>query len=161
MKMLEKVARALAVSEGFYEEDFGIYLDAAKAAIEAMQESSDEMISVKGYQPRCFTCGGHLEGYKLMIAGALKQDEADETVVYIVLCNGKVDKVFANAPAAELHMKNLVKRWNMVRLFPPRRMELLEVAPAAREGRPNVYRPSGIVSPMILLIEVDNLLRRK
>lgn len=42
----------------------------------------------------------------------------DGTVVYIVLCNGKVDEVFDNAPAAELHMKNLVKRRNIVRLIP-------------------------------------------
>jgi len=34
-------------------------------------------------------------------------------MVYIVLKNGKVDEVFSNREAAELHKKNLVKKWSL------------------------------------------------
>lgn len=37
-------------------------------------------------------------------------------MVYIVLKNGKVDEVFSNREAAELHRKNLVKKWNIAEI---------------------------------------------
>lgn len=34
-------------------------------------------------------------------------------MIYIVLKNGKVDEVFSNREAAELHRKNLTKKWSL------------------------------------------------
>ena len=34
-------------------------------------------------------------------------------MIYIVLKNGKVDEVFSNREAAELHKKNLVSKWSI------------------------------------------------
>lgn len=38
MKMIEKVAKALAVANGFYEEHWTLHITDAKAAIEAMRD---------------------------------------------------------------------------------------------------------------------------
>lgn len=35
-------------------------------------------------------------------------------MVFIVMRNGKVDAVFDNRAAAELHRANLTKRWNLM-----------------------------------------------
>lgn len=37
-------------------------------------------------------------------------------MVYIVIKNGKVDEVFSNREAAELHRKNLTKKWSLTEI---------------------------------------------
>lgn len=78
MTMIEKVAKALAnntrirlgyTDDNYAEYNWQKYTSDAKAAIEAMKEPTEEMISV--CHSTCFTCGGHIEGYQLMIEAAL------------------------------------------------------------------------------------------
>lgn len=37
-------------------------------------------------------------------------------MIYIVLKNGNVDEVFSNRAAAELHVKNLTKKWSIAKI---------------------------------------------
>ena len=39
------------------------------------------------------------------------------TVVYIVLCNGRIDEVFDDYDAAVCHQQNLIKKWNISKII--------------------------------------------
>ena len=99
MTMIEKVARALALAAGarfagpgqcvatreFGWSGDGKYLDqyaeahwkehcsAASFAIAAMLEPTAEMLNAEGVHTNCHMCGGHTEGWKLMIDAALAE----------------------------------------------------------------------------------------
>jgi hypothetical protein len=70
-EMIERVGRALAEQEG-YAYDPLPYDARARAAIEAMREPTEGMVTAGGVQRNCFSCGGHVEGWQLMIDAALK-----------------------------------------------------------------------------------------
>lgn len=84
MNMIEKVARALVTSSGLdpdqqygrHGPEWKLYVDNAKAAIEAMREPTPEMLVSEdihwGYS--CHVCGGLKSGYETMIDAALKEE---------------------------------------------------------------------------------------
>jgi hypothetical protein len=37
--------------------------------------------------------------------------------VYVVICNGNLDEIFADRDSAEHHAAMLLKKWNIVRVF--------------------------------------------
>lgn len=71
--MIEKVAHALYVQSDITYSDKAYWKRMAKAAIEAMKEPTEEMLKAEGTHHNCHMCGGHSEGYKLMIEAALKE----------------------------------------------------------------------------------------
>lgn len=76
-EMIERVARVLAKQDFScsWEELASHYRDgywgSAKAAIAAMREPTPEMTSGEGVHTNCHMCGGHAEGWRLMIDTAL------------------------------------------------------------------------------------------
>ena len=69
MTMIEKVAKAICKAERYHQDSYELYIPAAKAAIEAMQEPTDEMLDAGAYD-----LDMTLEiQYKNMIDEALKE----------------------------------------------------------------------------------------
>ena len=83
-EMIERVARALAVTNGVNPDGmtqigddpptdiWNIFSPQARAAIAAMRYPTKEMLNADHVQIKCHTCGGHIEGWHAMIDEALK-----------------------------------------------------------------------------------------
>jgi hypothetical protein len=48
----------------------------------------------------------------------------ETSMVYIVICNGRIDLVFSNRAAADAHAKQLNKRWSFTEII---EREILEI----------------------------------
>ena len=48
----------------------------ARAAIAAMREPTKEMLAAEGVHDNCHMCGGHVEGWQLMIDAALSTTDS-------------------------------------------------------------------------------------
>jgi hypothetical protein len=77
-EMIERVAKALFLWQHGHDhwddaapEERDDAREAGRAAIEAMREPTPEMTSGEGIQTNCHMCGGHTEGWRLMIDTAL------------------------------------------------------------------------------------------
>jgi len=68
-EMVERVTDALAEA---IDQDSIDYRAMARAAIKAMREPTNDMLTAEEVHPSCHTCGGHLEGWHNMIDAALK-----------------------------------------------------------------------------------------
>lgn len=80
-EMVERVARAMAEATNGSKWDDGHYytgghkelwMKRARAAIEAMKVPTEAMLKAHGVQTNCPMCGGHTEGWELLIKEALK-----------------------------------------------------------------------------------------
>ncbi len=69
MTMVEKVARAICNAERYHQDSYELYIPAAKAAIKAMREPTEEMLDVGSYDLD-MTLDTQ---YKYMIDEALKE----------------------------------------------------------------------------------------
>lgn len=70
MNMIERVARAIAASQG--SKSYVSYVIEARAAIEAMMEPTDEMVEASAINDMSQVYSAIADNYKAMIAEALK-----------------------------------------------------------------------------------------
>lgn len=62
-EMIERVAKAIEP----YVIGMNEARDATKLAIKALREPTDKMLKAEGVYTGCHTCGGHKEGWKILI----------------------------------------------------------------------------------------------